>query len=82
MIDSKTGEVIPFKTMYGTGFSKTSLDYSRKLEKRYKEVPPYAVDLEGNIINKKSVPVLVEDEPLMLMNISNHLKMNVIFIQF
>lgn len=63
MIDSNTGEVISFKSMYGTGFKKTSLDYSRKLEKRFKEVPPYAVDLEGNIINKKSIPVLVEDEP-------------------
>ena len=64
VVNSETGEVSQFKflTMW-TGREKTGLDYSRKTEKRFKEVPPYAVDLDGKIINKKSVPVLVEDEP-------------------
>lgn len=67
VVNQETGEVSPvvvrFNSQYGTGVKKTGLDYSRKLEKRFKEVPPYAVDLDGKIINKKSVPVLIEDEP-------------------
>ena len=45
------------------GISKTGLDYSRKLEKQYKEIPPYAKNEKGEFINDKSVAVLVEAEP-------------------
>lgn len=64
-VNNETGEVskIVFKGMW-TKTEKTGLDYSRKLEKRYVEVPPYACDIEsGKIINKSSEPVLIEDEP-------------------
>lgn len=63
-VNSSTGEVtVVFNSQFGPGRVKTGLDYSNKFEKRFKEIPPYAVDLDGKIINKKSVPVLVEDEP-------------------
>lgn len=45
------------------GISKTGLDYSRKLEKQFKEIPPYAKNEKGEFINDKSVAVLVEAEP-------------------
>lgn len=64
-VNNETGEVskVIFKGMW-THTVKTGLDYSRKLEKRFVEVPPYAVDLEsGKLINKSSEPILVEDEP-------------------
>jgi hypothetical protein len=65
VVDSKTGEIIesPFRTMY-SGIKKTAEDCSDPFQKTYKELPPYAVDPESKkILNKKSVPVLVEDEP-------------------
>lgn len=64
-VNKETGEVskVIFKGMW-TQTKKSGLDYSRKLEKRFVEVPPYAVDLEtGKLINKSSEPILVEDEP-------------------
>lgn len=64
-VNNETGEVskIVFKGMW-TKTEKTGLDYSRKLEKRFVEVPPYACDIEtGKIINKTSEPMLIEDDP-------------------
>lgn len=64
VVNSSTGEVkeISFRTLFG-GSSRTKLDYSNPMQKRWKELPPYAVDVEsGKIINKSSVPVLVRDE--------------------
>lgn len=65
VVNSVTGEIIqsPFRTMYSC-IEKTAVDCSDPFQKTYKELPPYAVDIETKkIINKKSVPVLVEDEP-------------------
>jgi len=65
VVNKDTGEIqqLKFNTIYG-GIVKTAEDCSDPYQKRYKEIPPYAVDTETkNIINKKSVPVLVEDEP-------------------
>lgn len=64
-VNNETGEVskVIFKGMWSQT-KKTGLDYSRKLEKRFVEVPPYACDVEtGKIINKTSEPILIEDEP-------------------
>lgn len=64
VVDGSTGEVkeIPFRTLFG-GSSRTKQDCSNPMQKRWKELPPYAVDVEsGKIINKLSVPVLVPDE--------------------
>ena len=65
VVNSSTGEIIqsPFRTMY-SGIKKTAEDCSDPYQKTYKELPPYAVDPETKkILNKKSVPILVEDEP-------------------
>lgn len=65
MIDSNTGEVLKpkFRTIY-VGIEPTWQDCSNKFQKRYKEIPPYAIDLEtGKFLNKTSQTVLVEDEP-------------------
>lgn len=65
VVNAATGEIIksPFRTMY-SGIKKTAEDCSDPYQKTYKELPPYAVDPETKkILNKKSVPVLVEDEP-------------------
>ena len=65
VVNSKTGEVIesPFRTMY-SGIQKTAIDCSDPYQKTYKELPPYAVDPDTKkILNKKSVPVLVEGDP-------------------
>ena len=65
VVNAVTGEIIksPFRTMY-SGIKKTAEDCSDPYQKTYKELPPYAVDPETKkILNKKSVPVLVEDEP-------------------
>jgi len=64
-VNNETGEVskVIFKGMWNHT-KKTGLDYSRKLEKRFVEVPPYATDIEtGKILNKTSEPILMEDEP-------------------
>lgn len=64
VVDGSTGEVqeIPFRTLYG-GSRRTGLDYSNPMQKRWKEIPPYAVDIEsGKILNKSSVSVLVPNE--------------------
>lgn len=59
--DEVTGEVIPrFNSMYGPGVKKTGQDLSRTKEPVYTEVPPYAVDEEGNFLNKTSFPMLVQ----------------------
>lgn len=64
VINKDTGEIqqLKFNTIFG-GIKKTALDCSDPYQKRYKQVPPHAFDTKGKIINKKSVPVLVEDEP-------------------
>ena len=65
VVNSSTGEIIqsPFRTMY-SGIEKTAEDCSDPYQKTYKELPPYAVDPETKkILNKKCVPILVEDEP-------------------
>lgn len=65
VVNANTGEIIesPFRTMY-LGIEKTAVDCSDPFQKTYKELPPYAVDPETKkILNKKSVPILVEDEP-------------------
>lgn len=65
VVNSSTGEIIqsPFRTMY-SGIEKTAEDCSDPYQKTYKELPPYAVDPETKkILNKKSVPIFVEDEP-------------------
>lgn len=65
VVNTATGEIIksPFRTMY-SGIEKTAEDCSDPYQKTYKELPPYAVDPETKkILNKKSVPILVEDEP-------------------
>lgn len=65
MIDSNTGEVLKpkFRTIYD-GIEPTWQDCSNKFQKRYKEIPPYAIDLEtGKFLNKTSQTVLVEDDP-------------------
>lgn len=64
-VNNETGEVLKvvFKGMW-THTAKTGLDYSRKLEKRFVEVPPYSCDVQtGKILNKTSEPILVEDDP-------------------
>lgn len=53
---------VEFKGQW-TKTEKTGLDYSRNLEKQYKEVPPYAKDEKGKFINNSSKPILVESEP-------------------
>lgn len=65
VVNTATGEIIklPFRTMY-SGIEKTAEDCSDPYQKTYKELPPYAVDPETKkILNKKSVPIFVEDEP-------------------
>lgn len=65
IVNAFTGEIIksPFRTMF-SGIKKTAEDCSDPYQKTYKELPPYAVDPETKkILNKKSVPILVEDEP-------------------
>lgn len=65
IVNAFTGEIIksPFRTMF-SGIKKTAEDCSDPFQKTYKELPPYAVDPETKkILNKKSVPILVEDEP-------------------
>lgn len=65
VVNKDTGEIqqLKFNTIFG-GIKKTEQDCSDPYQKRFKEIPPYAVDTESkNFINKTSVPVLVEDEP-------------------
>lgn len=62
-VNNSTGEVSNFfRTQYNCDF-RTPEDCSNPFQKRYKEIPPYAVDVStGKIVNKKSVAVLVPDE--------------------
>lgn len=53
---------VQFKGQW-TETEKTGLDYSRKFEKQYKEIPPYTKDDKGNFLNDSSQPKLVESEP-------------------
>lgn len=65
VVNATTGEIqqVKFRTPYG-GVEKTKQDCSNPMQKRWKEVPPYAVDIKtGKFINKSSEPILVEDEP-------------------
>ena len=47
-----------------TGRKKSGLDYSRKLEKQYVEIPPYARDDKGKFINDSARPILKEIDSL------------------
>ena len=52
-----------FRTSFG-GVKPTWQDCSDPMQPRFKELPPYAVDITtGKILNKSSKPVIVEDEP-------------------
>lgn len=69
IIDNDTGEVKEVvsrapKFNRWNPAPRTGLDYSRKLEKQFVEVAPYAKDEKGKFINEKSVPVLMETEPI------------------
>ena len=64
IVNDVTGEVtsVKFNTIYG-GIFKTAQDCSNPYQKRFKEIPPYAVDIEsGKFLNKTSQPILVPDE--------------------
>lgn len=60
MYNEETGEVVVFNSMFGPGVVKTGQDLSRTKEPVYTEVPPYAVDEEGNFLNKTSFPILIK----------------------
>lgn len=65
VVNGTTGEIqqVKFRTPYG-GVEKTKQDCSDPMQKRWKEIPPYAVDTKtGKFINKTAVPILVPDEP-------------------
>ena len=66
VVNAATGEVVSeivFRKPFGC-CSRTPQDCSDPMQKRFKELPPYAVDVKtGKLINKLSVPVLVPDEP-------------------
>ena len=47
-----------------SGRKKSALNYSRKLEKQYVEIPPYARDDKGKFINDSARPILKEIDPL------------------
>lgn len=69
IIDNDTGEVkevvsrVPKFDRWNPKPRK-GLDYSRKLERQFVEVAPYAKDEKGKFINEKSVPVLIETDPI------------------
>lgn len=64
-INQETGEVVAapkFRTIYG-GVEPTWQDCSYKYQKRFKEIPPYAIDVNtGKFLNKSSQPILVPDD--------------------
>ena len=65
VVNKTTGEVqqVKFRTLYG-GVEKSKQDCSNPMQKRWKEIPPYAVDTKtGKFINKTAVSILVPDEP-------------------
>lgn len=51
---------IKFNYMYGSGVEKTGQDLSRTMEDVFEELPPFAMDAEGNFLNKSSFPKLVK----------------------
>lgn len=57
---ANAGAVV-FPTMYNGGTKKSSLDYSRTKEPIYKELPPYACDVEtGEVLNNSSEVKIVQ----------------------
>lgn len=68
-VDKETGEIIE-TVSYAPKFNRWNpkprkgLDYSRKLEKQYIEVAPYAKDDKGKFINEFSKPILMETDPI------------------
>lgn len=65
VVNSNTGEIqqVKFRTPYG-GVKRTKQDCSDPMQKRWKEIPPYAVDTKtGKFINKTAISILVPDEP-------------------
>lgn len=47
-----------FNSMYGAGVPKTAQDLSNELEEVFIELPPFAIDEEGNFLNKTASPIL------------------------
>ena len=47
---------VRFNSMYGPGVQKTGQDLSRTKEDVFEELPPFAMDSEGNFLNKSSNP--------------------------
>lgn len=68
-VDKETGE-IKETVSYAPKFNRWNpnprkgLDYSRKLEKQFIEVAPYAKDDKGKFINESSQPILMETDPI------------------
>ena len=51
---------VRFNSMYGPGVQKTGQDLSRTKEDVFEELPPFAMDSEGNFLNKSSNPKIVK----------------------
>ena len=51
---------VKFNSMYGPGVEKTGLDYSNRLEPIFTEIAPFAMDNDGNFLNKSSFPLIKE----------------------
>ena len=58
---------VRFNFMYGPGVQKTGQDLSRTKEDVFEELPPFAMDSEGNFLNKSSQPKIVN-----LLSNKNH----------
>lgn len=48
---------IKFVSMYGSNEFHTPLDYSDPYQDVFEEIPPFALDEKGNILNKSSFPI-------------------------
>ena len=51
---------VRFNSMYGPGVQKTGQDLSRTKEDVFEELPPFAMDSDGNFLNKSSNPKIVK----------------------
>ena len=51
---------IRFNYMFGPGVEKIGQDLSRQTEDVFEELPPFAMDADGNFLNKSSFPKLVK----------------------
>ena len=52
---------IRFNYMFGPGVEKIGQDLSRQTEDVFEELPPFAMDADGNFLNKSSFPKLAKD---------------------